>query len=116
MKQFNGNNNLWNDNIENQWEACWNHRNESNMENAQWLLNIIYNHTYDNRNTEIIRTGGDSIFVECCFAIAKMNPFIGYESVKTGMRLYCMIHDEIGMNEFIEFIHKIHPNQIMPNI
>lgn len=35
MKQFNGNNNLWNDNIENQWEACWNHRNESNMENAQ---------------------------------------------------------------------------------
>lgn len=28
MKQFNGNNNLWNDNIENQWEACWNHRNE----------------------------------------------------------------------------------------
>lgn len=50
MKQFNGNNNLWNDNIENQWEACWNHRNESNMENAKWLLNIIYNHTYANSN------------------------------------------------------------------
>ena len=81
------------------------------MENAQRLLNIIYNHTYANRNTEIIRTGGDSIFVECCFAIAKMNPFIGYESVKADMRLYYMIHDEIEVNEFI---NKIHPNPIMP--
>lgn len=40
-----------------------------------------------------------------------MNPVIGYESVKAGMRLYCMIHDEIGANEFI---NKIHPNPIMP--
>lgn len=59
MKQFNGNVNLWNNNIENQREACWNHKNDSNMKKAQWLLNIIYNHTYANRNTEIIRTGGD---------------------------------------------------------
>lgn len=43
-----------------------------------------------------------------------MNPVIGYESVKAGMRLYCMIHDEIVVNEFIEFINKIHPNPIMP--
>lgn len=34
--------------------------------------------------------------------------------MKAGMRLYCMIHDEIGANEFIEFINKIHPNPIMP--
>lgn len=31
-----------------------------------------------------------------------MNPFIEYESVKAGMRLYYMIHYEIGVNEFIE--------------
>lgn len=82
----------------------------------QRLLNIIYNHTYPNRNMEIIRTDGDSIFVECCFAIAKMNPFMGYESVKAIMRLYYMIQDESGVNEFNEFINRIHSNPIMPRI
>lgn len=40
-----------------------------------------------------------------------MNPFIEYESVKAGMRLYCMIHDEIGVNEFM---NKIHQTPIIP--
>lgn len=40
-----------------------------------------------------------------------MNPFIEYESVKAGMRLYCMIHYEIGVNEFM---NKIHQTPIIP--
>lgn len=113
IQLFNGNRPDYNPDA---WRECWENRHDMAISEILNILKSCFHDTNAQYYSDDIHDDKDNPVWSnwLCMITASLDPVKQPETVKACMRLYCMIHDEIVVNEFIEFINKIHPNPIMP--